>query len=73
MSKNEAMLIQMAKLQKQKQKEEEERVIKEAAERERKEKEKMSKGEVQIKNNEIPKGWSAEIVDFVNKLLTKNI
>ena len=39
MSKNEAMLIQMAKLQKQKQKEEEERLIKEAAERERKEKE----------------------------------
>ena len=38
-SKNEAMLIQMAKLQKQKQKEEEERLIKEAAERERKEKE----------------------------------
>ena len=35
-------------------------------------KEKMSKGEVQIKNNEIPKGWSAEIVDFVNKLLIKN-
>ena len=35
-------------------------------------KEKMSKGEVQINNNEIPKGWSAEIVDFVNKLLIKN-
>ena len=35
-------------------------------------KEKMSKEEVQIKNNEIPKGWSSEIVDFVNKLLIKN-
>ena len=35
-AKKEAMLIQLAKLQKQKQKEEEEKLIKEAAEREKK-------------------------------------
>ena len=35
-------------------------------------KEKMSKVQVQIKNSEIPKGWSPEFVDFVNKLLIKN-
>ena len=54
MSKNEAMLIQMAKLQKQKQKEEEERLIKEAAERERKEKEEeeQRKKEEEIKKQE---------------------
>ena len=33
-------------------------------------KEKMSKGQVKIK--EAPKGWSSEIVDFINKLLIKN-
>ena len=35
-------------------------------------KEKMSKEQVQIKKNEIPKGWSSEFVDFINKLLIKN-
>ena len=35
-------------------------------------KEKMSKEQVQIKNSEVPKGWSPEFVDFVNKLLIKN-
>ena len=35
-------------------------------------KEKMSKEQVQIKSNEIPKNWSKEIVDFINKLLIKN-
>jgi serine/threonine protein kinase len=33
-------------------------------------KEKMSKGQVKIK--EPPKGWSPEIVDYINKLLIKN-
>ena len=33
-------------------------------------KEKMIKAQVQIK--ETPKGWSSEIVDFINKLLIKN-
>ena len=35
-------------------------------------KEKMASEFVQIKNNEIPKGWSVEFVDFINKLLEKN-
>ena len=35
-------------------------------------KEKMSKEQIQLKNNEIPKGWSSEFVDFINKLLIKN-
>ena len=35
-------------------------------------KEKMSKDQVQIKNNEIPKGYSNEFADFINKLLIKN-
>jgi serine/threonine protein kinase len=35
-------------------------------------KEKMSKEQVQIKQNQIPKGWSHEIADFINKLLIKN-
>ena len=35
-------------------------------------KEKMASEFVQIKKNEIPKGWSNEFVDFVNKLLDKN-
>ena len=34
-------------------------------------KDKMSKEQVQIKNNEIPKGWSPEFADFINKLLIK--
>ena len=28
---------------------------------------------IQIGNDEIPKGWSLEFVDFVNKLLEKNV
>ena len=35
-------------------------------------KEKMTKEQVQIKKEEIPKGWSPEIADFINKLLIKN-
>ena len=35
-------------------------------------KEKMSKEQVQIKPNQIPKGWSPECADFINKLLIKN-
>ena len=35
-------------------------------------KEKMINEFVQIKSNEIPKGWSVEFADFVNKLLEKN-
>ena len=35
-------------------------------------KDKMASEFIQIKNNEIPKGWSNEFVDFVNKLLDKN-
>ena len=35
-------------------------------------KEKMAKEFVQIKNEEIPKGWSPESADFINKLLEKN-
>ena len=35
-------------------------------------KEKMSKEQIQLKNNEIPKGWSSEFVNFINKLLIKN-
>jgi serine/threonine protein kinase len=35
-------------------------------------KEKMSKTQAEIKINEIPKNWSKEIVDFINKLLKKN-
>ena len=35
-------------------------------------KEKMSKEQIQLKNNEIPKGWSSEFIDFINKLLIKN-
>jgi len=35
-------------------------------------KEKMISEFVKIKNNEIPKGWSLEFADFVNKLLEKN-
>ena len=34
-------------------------------------KDKISKEQVQIKKNEIPKGWSPEICDFINKLLIK--
>ena len=34
-------------------------------------KDKMSKDQVQIKKNEIPKGWSPEIIDFINKLIIK--
>ena len=35
-------------------------------------KESMANNFIQIKCNEIPKGWSSEFVDFVNKLLEKN-
>ena len=35
-------------------------------------KEKMSKEQILLKNNEIPKGWSSEFIDFINKLLIKN-
>ena len=35
-------------------------------------KDKMSKEQVQIKKNEIPKGYSTEFADFINKLLIKN-
>ena len=35
-------------------------------------KENMAKNFIQIKTNEIPKGWSSEFVDFTNKLLEKN-
>ena len=35
-------------------------------------KEKMSKEQVQIKKGQIPKGWSPQIADFVNKLLMIN-
>ena len=35
-------------------------------------KEKMSKEQVQIKKEQIPKGWSPQVVDFVNKLLMIN-
>ena len=35
-------------------------------------KEKMASEFIQIKNNEIPKGWSVEFVDFINKLIDKN-
>ena len=35
-------------------------------------KENMANNFIQIKSNEIPKGWSSEFVDFVNKLLEKN-
>ena len=35
-------------------------------------KEKMETEFIQIKSEEIPKGWSLEFVDFVNKLLDKN-
>ena len=35
-------------------------------------KEKMLNEFVQIKNEEIPKGWSPESADFINKLLEKN-
>jgi len=35
-------------------------------------KEKMSKTQAEIKINEMPKNWSNEIVDFINKLLKKN-
>ena len=34
--------------------------------------EKMSKEQIQIKKNEIPKGYTSEFVDFINKLLIKN-
>jgi serum/glucocorticoid-regulated kinase 2 len=34
-------------------------------------KDKMSKEQVSIKNNEIPKGWSSQCADFINKLLIK--
>ena len=34
-------------------------------------KDKMSKEQVQIKNNEIPKGWSSEFIDFINRLIIK--
>ena len=34
-------------------------------------KDKMSKQQVSIKNNEIPKGWSSQCADFINKLLIK--
>jgi serine/threonine protein kinase len=32
----------------------------------------MSKEQIQIKKNEIPKGYSNEFADFINKLLIKN-
>ena len=32
----------------------------------------MSKEQIQIKKNEIPKGYTSEFVDFINKLLIKN-
>ena len=35
-------------------------------------KENMANNFIQIKTNEIPKGWSSEFVDFTNKLLEKN-
>jgi len=35
-------------------------------------KDKMSKEQVQIKPNQIPKGWSPQIADFINKLLMIN-
>ena len=35
-------------------------------------KEKMENEFVQIKENEIPKGWSTDFADFINKLLEKN-
>ena len=35
-------------------------------------KENMANNFIQIKANEIPKGWSSEFVDFTNKLLEKN-
>ena len=35
-------------------------------------KEKMENEFVQIKENEIPKGWSTDVADFINKLLEKN-
>ena len=35
-------------------------------------KDKMSKEQIQIKKNEIPKGYTSEFVDFINKLLIKN-
>ena len=35
-------------------------------------KDKMSKEQIQIKKNEIPKGYSNEFADFINKLLIKN-
>ena len=35
-------------------------------------KDKMSKNQVKIKNEEIPKGWTPEFADFINKLLIKN-
>ena len=35
-------------------------------------KENMASNFIQIKTNEIPKGWSSEFVDFTNKLLEKN-
>ena len=35
-------------------------------------KDKMSKEQVQIKNEEIVKGWSSECCDFINKLLIKS-
>ena len=35
-------------------------------------KEKMSKEQVQIKSSQIPKGWSPEIANFINKLLIIN-
>ena len=35
-------------------------------------KDKMSKEQMQIKKNEIPKGYTSEFVDFINKLLIKN-
>ena len=35
-------------------------------------KDKMNKEQVKIKKEEIPKGWSPEIADFINKLLIKD-
>ena len=35
-------------------------------------KDKMSKEQAKIKKEEIPKGWSPEIADFINKLLIKD-
>jgi len=35
-------------------------------------KDKMFGKQVQMKNNEVPKGWSVESVDFINKLLQRN-